>query len=234
MRFKYKIVITGGNGRFGSVLKKKYHSDKLLYPNKKQLNILSTKSIENYLIKKKPKILIHLAALSRPMRIHDNDISKSINLNIIGTSNIVRICSKLKIKLIYFSTTYVYEGKKGNYKETDPVLPINNYAWSKLGGESSVQMYKNSLILRVCMTEEPFIHKKAFSDLKTNFIFQKDVADILFKILNKKGIINVGGIIQTPYNFGKKYNKNIKKILAKKKLPLNPSMNINKLKKILT
>jgi dTDP-4-dehydrorhamnose reductase len=233
MRFKYKIVITGGNGRFGSVLKKKYHSDKLLYPNKKQLNILSTKSIENYLIKKKPKILIHLAALSRPMRIHDNDISKSINLNIIGTSNIVRICSKLKIKLIYFSTNYVYEGKKGNYKETDAVLPINNYAWSKLGGESSVQMYKNSLILRVCMTEEPFIHKKAFSNLKTNFIFQKDVADILFKILNKKGIINVGGIIQTPYNFGKKYNKNIKKILAKKGLPLNPSMNINKLRKIL-
>jgi len=234
MRFKYKIVITGGNGRFGSVLKKKYHSDKLLYPNKKQLNILSIKSIENYLIKKKPKILIHLAALSRPMKIHDNDISKSINVNIIGTSNIVRICSKLKIKLIYFSTNYVYEGKKGNYKETDPVLPINNYAWSKLGGESSVQMYKNSLILRVCMTEEPFIHKKAFSDLKTNFIFQKDVADILFKILNKKGIINVGGKIQSPYNFGKKYNKNIKKILAKKKLPLNPSMNINKLKKILT
>jgi dTDP-4-dehydrorhamnose reductase len=234
MRFKYKIVITGGNGRFGSVLKKKYHSDKLLYPNKKQLNILSIKSIENYLIKKKPKILIHLAALSRPMKIHDNDISKSININIIGTSNIVRICSKLKIKLIYFSTNYVYEGKKGNYKETDPVLPINNYAWSKLGGESSVQMYKNSLILRVCMTEEPFIHKKAFSDLKTNFIFQKDVADILFKILNKKGIINVGGKIQSPYNFGKKYNKNIKKILAKKKLPLNPSMNINKLKKILT
>lgn len=234
MRFKYKIVITGGSGRFGSVLKKKYHSDKLLYPNKKQLNILSTKSIENYLIKKKPKILIHLAALSRPMSIHDNDISKSINLNIIGTSNIVRVCSKLKIKLIYFSTNYVYEGKKGNYKETDAVLPINNYAWSKLGGECSVQMYKNSLILRVCMTEEPFIHKKAFLDLKTNFIFQKEVADILFKILNKKGIINVGGKIQSPYNFGKKYNKNIKKILAKKKLPLNPSMNINKLKKILT
>jgi dTDP-4-dehydrorhamnose reductase len=168
------------------------------------------------------------------MKIHDNDISKSININIIGTSNIVKICSKLKIKLIYFSTNYVYEGKKGNYKETDPVLPINNYAWSKLGGEASVQMYKNSLILRVCMTEEPFIHKKAFSDLKTNFIFQKDVADILFKILNKKGIINVGGNIQSPYNFGKKYNKNIKKILAKKKFPLNPSMNINKLKKILT
>ena len=236
MNLKYKIVITGGSGRFGSILQKKYQSNKLFYPKKSQLNILSTKSIEKYLKKTKPKILIHLAALSRPMNIHDNDISKSIDLNIIGTANIVKICSKLNIKLIYFSTNYVYEGKKGNYKETDPVLPVNNYAWSKLGGESSVQMYKNSLILRVCMTEEPFIHKTAFSDIQTNFIFHKEVANILFKILNYQGIINIGGKIQSPYNFGKKYNKNLKKILAKNKIknfPLKPSMNISELKKIL-
>ena len=236
MNLKYKIVITGGSGRFGNVLQKKHKSNKLLYPNRLQLNILSIKSIEKYLKKNKPKILIHLAALSRPMNIHNNNISKSIDLNIIGTANIVKVCSKLKIKLIYFSTNYVYEGKKGNYKENSPVLPVNNYAWSKLGGESSVQMYKNSLILRVCMTEEPFIHKTAFSDIQTNFIFHKEVANILFKILNYQGIINIGGKIQSPYNFGKKYNKNLKKILAKNKIknfPLKPSMNISKLKKII-
>jgi len=236
MNLKYKIVITGGSGRFGSILQKKYQSNKLFYPKKSQLNILSTKSIEKYLKKTKPKILIHLAALSRPMNIHDNDISKSIDLNIIGTANIVKICSKLNIKLIYFSTNYVYEGKKGNYKETDPLLPVNNYAWSKLGGESSVQMYKNSLILRVCMTEEPFIHKTAFSDIQTNFIFHKEVANILFKIVNYKGVINIGGKIQSPYNFGKEYSKNLKKTLAKNKIknfPLKPSMNISKLKKII-
>jgi dTDP-4-dehydrorhamnose reductase len=236
MNLKYKIVITGGNGRFGSILKKTYKSNKLFYPKKSHLNILSTKSIEKYLTKTKPKILIHLAALSRPMNIHDNNISKSIDLNVIGTANIVKVCSKLKIKLIYFSTNYVYQGKKGNYKETDPVLPINNYAWSKLGGESSVQMYKNSLILRVCMTEEPFIHKTAFSDIQTNFIYHKEVADILFKILNYRGIINIGGKIQSPYSFGKKYNKNLKKISIKNKIknfPIKPSMNISKLKKLL-
>jgi len=236
MNLKYKIVITGGSGRFGSILQKKYQSNKLFYPKKSQLNILSTKSIEKYLKKTKPKFLIHLAALSRPMNIHDNNISKSIDINVIGTANIVKICSKLKIKLVYFSTNYVYEGKKGNYKETDPVLPFNNYAWSKLGGESCVQMYKNSLILRVCMTEEPFIHKKAFSDIQTNFIFHKEVANILFKILNYKGIINIGGKTQSPYNFGKKYNKNLKKTLVKnqiKNFPLKPSMNISKLKKII-
>jgi dTDP-4-dehydrorhamnose reductase len=232
MNLKYKIVITGGSGRFGLILQKKYKSNKILYPNKSQLNILSTQSVEKYLKKNKAKVLIHLAALSRPMNIHNNNISKSIDLNIIGTANIVKVCSKLKVKLIYFSTNYIYQGKKGNYKETDPVLPVNNYAWSKLGGESSVQMYKNSLILRVCMTEEPFIHKKAFSNIKTNFIFHTEVANILFKILNLKGILNVGGKTQSPFDFGKKYNKNLKKTLAKKNFPLNPSMNISKLKKV--
>ena len=133
MKLNYKIVITGGNGRFGSILQKKYKSKKIWYPNKKELNILSTKSIEIYLKKIKPKILIHAAGLSRPMRMHEDNICKSIDLNIIGTANIVKICSRLKIKLIYLSTNYVYEGKNGNYREIDPVQPVNNYAWSKLG-----------------------------------------------------------------------------------------------------
>ena len=65
-----------------------------------------------YLKKNKPNYLIHLAGLSRPMKIHDIDISKSIDLNIIGTANIVKACSEKNIKLIYFSTNYVYPGSK--------------------------------------------------------------------------------------------------------------------------
>ena len=68
----------------------------------------------------------------------------------------------MKIKLVYISTGYVYPGKKGNYKETDPLRPWNNCGWSKLGGEASVQMYKNSLILRANISQSPFVHKKAF------------------------------------------------------------------------
>jgi len=232
-----KIVVTGGEGRFAKVLKKQNLNLNILYPSKKKLNILSEKSIEKYLYKNKPKYLIHCAGLSRPMSLHERQVVKSINLNIIGTSNIVKVCSKLKLKLIYFSTGYVYKGTKGNYKETDSVNPINSYAWSKLGGECAVKLYKNSLILRITMCEKPFMHKKAFSDVKTNFMFHEDLAKILPKLLNKKGIINVGGKTQTVYNFAKKFNPNLKKISAKKllrnKFPLNPSMNINKLKKII-
>ena len=148
---KKKIIFTGGTGRFVTEFKKVKSNFKVFYPDKKQLNILKINSIINYIKKKKPNYFIHCAGLSRPMSIHDKNLEKSVDLNIIGTANVVKACAKFKLKLIYFSTGYVYPGKKGNYKETDPVRPFNKYAWSKLGGESSVMLYDNSLILRLIM-----------------------------------------------------------------------------------
>ena len=234
---KKKIVITGGSGRFGTHLKQQKSKNILYFPNKQELNILNSKNISKYLKKIKPDVLIHLAGLSRPMIEHNVNIKRSIDLNIIGTANITKACSDLKIKLVYFSTNYVYPGVKGNYNEKDPVLPVNNYAWSKLGGEASVQLYKNSLILRVSMTEKPFIHDKAFGNVKTSFMFHDDVSKILFKVINKKGIINIGGKSQFIYDFAKKNNPNVKKIYLNKNLkkimPKDSSINISKLKKIL-
>ncbi len=233
---KKKILVTGGDGRFAQVLKKNNKKLNLFFATKKQCNILNLNSITSAVKKIKPKILIHCAGLSRPMKIHQRNISKSIDLNIIGTANITKICKKYNIKLIYFSTGYVYEGTKGNYSEYDPVKPFNNYALSKFGGECAVSMYKNSLILRITMTEKPFSHKKAYSNLKSNFMFHEELVEILPKIINQKGVLNVGGKSQSVYSFAKKNNKNVKKVKAKKtiSLPLNQTMSLKKLKKIIT
>ena len=232
-----KVIFTGGSGRFGKVFKEKTKIKNIFFPNKKELNILDVNSIIKYLSKKKPKILIHAAGLSRPMEIHDKDINSSIDKNIIGTCNIVKVCKKLKIKLVYLSTAYVYPGFKGNYKETDTLLPYNNYAWSKLGGECAVQMYKNSLILRVCMTEKPFVHRYAFKDLITNFIFHDEVVKMFPELIKEKGIINLGGKTKSVYNFAKKFNKKVKgvksKVLLGKNIPLKHSMNLKKLYKVI-
>ncbi len=230
---KRKIVVTGGTGRFAQILKKIKSNYIMLYPTKNELDIRNYNKIKSYIRKKKPKIVIHLAGLSRPMSVHEKNVSKSVFLNIIGTANLVRVCSEQNIKMVYFSTSYVYPGTKGNYKESDPILPWNNYAWSKLGGECAVKMYKNSLIIRACMTEKPFIHKKAFSNVKLNFAFHEDIAKILFKVVNKKGILNIGGKTQTVYNFAKKFDSKIKKIRSTGQFPLNPYMNLSKLKKII-
>ena len=113
-----KIVITGGEGRFAKTLKNSNTNLNIFFPNKKELDILSLSSINNYLKKVRPKYLLHAAGLSRPMEIHDKKISKSIDLNIV-VPNVVKVCEKYKIKLIYFSTNYVYPGHKGRYKETE-------------------------------------------------------------------------------------------------------------------
>ena len=232
-----KIVFTGGSGRFAREFKKIKSKFKIYFPNKKKLNIENLTSIKKYLKKIKPDYFIHCAALSRPMSIHEKNISRSISINIIGTSNVVKACEERNIKLIYFSTNYVYPGNKGNYRENDPIFPINNYAISKLGGECAVRLYKNSLILRISMTEKPFVHEFAFNDVEMNFMYHDEFAKILLKLINEKGIINVGGKTQTVYNFVKKMQKNIKPIsgrkMINKKFPLKQSMNLSKLQKIL-
>ena len=138
--------------------------------------------------------------------------------------------------MIYFSTNYVYPGNKGNYRENDALNPVNNYAWSKLGGEASVKLYENSLILRLSMTEFPFVHDKAFKDAKNNFLYRKDVIKILPKLLDEKGVINIGSNkSESIYSFAKKTQPNVKPISVKsvKNFPVNSSVNINKLQKFL-
>ena len=217
--YKNRIVFTGGTGRFANSFKAQESNSnfKFFFPKKTELNILNVNLIKKYLTKVKPKYLIHLAGLSRPMSIHNKDIVQSIDKNIIGTANVTKVCAKLKIKLIYISTCYIYPGQKGNYSEGSPIKPINNYAWSKLGGECSVMLYKNSLILRTSVTEKPFVHKSAFYDFKTNFIFHEDLVMKILKLINQKGLINIGGKSQSVYNFVKKYNKN-KAIISKKRI----------------
>ena len=228
-----KILVTGGDGRLASELKKTKTKYKLIFCNKKTFNILSTNSIKKNLKKFQPDIIFHLAGLSRPMKMHDKNISKSIELNIIGTCNLVVECFKKNIKLIYFSTNYLYPGPRGNYREDDPILPWNNYGWSKLGGESAVQMYNNSLILRCSITEYPFRHKKAFSDVKNNFIYHKDFIPLLFRLIKKKGVYNIGGKSRSIYNFAKKDNNKIKKIKSRGMMPLRLDMNLSKLNSII-
>ena len=230
-----KILVTGGEGRFSKVLRRNNKKLNLIFKSKKELDILNYNSLQKIVKKIRPKIILHTAGLSRPMNIHEKNISKSIDLNIVGTCNVVKICKKNNIKLIYFSTGYVYEGTKGNYKEDDPVKPFNNYGLSKLAGECAVQMYKNSLILRITMTEKPFAYKRAYTNLKTNFMFHEDLVNYLPKLINKRGIINVGGKPQSVFKFARKFDKKVKAIKASRfvKLPLNQTMNINLLKKLI-
>ena len=151
---------------------------------------------------------------------------------------------KHNIKLVYISTDYVYPGTDGDYNEDDALSPfignsdgVTKYGWSKLGGECAVRMYDNSLILRTCICDYPFPHRQALTDVKKSLMYNFEAARIILKLLNEKGVINLGGDSQSVYDFASKKNTRIKKITRQdvKDVCIAPdtSMNTSKLKEIL-
>ena len=231
------ILISGGKGKFAKALIKVNRKYKILAPTKNQMNILSQSSISNYISKKKIDYFVHAAAFTTPMMQHRIQMKKSIETNIIGSANVAVSCMKKGVKLIYISTNFVYPGKKGAAKEDDYLYPVNEYGWSKLGGESAMHIYKNTLVLRICMTDDFFPHKFAFTNYSTSFLKKTEAAKIILKLLNKRGIINIGGKKQSAYDFAKIINsKVLKKKLNKKDSKLlgkDTSLNLTKLKNII-
>ena len=239
-----KVLITGGDGNLASELKRTATKKNVIAPSKYEMDITNNQSISSFLNKFSPNYLIHAAAFTRPMNKHQIFPEKSIEVNIIGTSNIALNCLKRNIKLIYISTDYVYPGVKGNFSEDDSLSPysevndgVSKYGWSKLGGECAVRIMENSLIIRACICEYPFPHPRALTDVKKSLIYIKDAAPIIWKLIDEIGVINLGGNPQSVYNFAKVDNKEVLPIknseILDVKLAPNTTMDISKLKKIL-
>ena len=228
-----KILISGGGGNLAKEILNKDSPHNIISISKEKLNVCDLDSIEYAISEIKPDIFIHTAALTRPMVKHIESPDVSIKNNIIGTSNVVLACIKYNVKLIYISTDYVYPCTEGNYSEEDPLLPVNEYAWSKLGGECAVKLYNNSLILRMALCQKPFPHPKALVDIKKSYLYMDEAADIILKLINEQGIINVGGETMSPFEFIKQSNPNIEKISLKDvgdvKMGRDSSMNTTKM-----
>jgi len=232
-----RILISGGGGKFAQSVLKQRGENIVFAPPRSRMDITQLEDIEAAIEIYKPDIFLHAAAYTRPMSKHRKNPDLSIQNNIIGTCNVVLACIKHDIKLIYMSTDYVYPGTTGDYKEEDPLLPINDYAWTKLGGECAVRLYKNSLVLRACMTERPFVHDKALVDSKKSLMYIDEAAEICLKLLDETGIINMGGEPTNSYEFIKHERPNIEKIYRKDILDVNmaedSTMNLDKMKESL-
>jgi len=231
-----RILISGGEGNLNKKLRESSSGNILHIPTQLEMDITKIDEVEKTIKDFSPTHFIHTAAITRPMSIHEQNPSISIETNIVGTANIALMCLKHKIKLIYTSTDYVYNGTVGNYSETDGVNPFTSYGWSKLGGECSVKMCPNHLILRLAMCEKPFPHSKALVDMIKSPIYVDEVAKIILQLIDESGVINVGGKAQSVFDFVREENPNIDKISLSEvgdvNMASNCSMNITKLNRL--
>jgi dTDP-4-dehydrorhamnose reductase len=154
-------------------------------------------------------------------------------VNIKGTANIALACLQRKTRLVYLSTDYIYKGDKGNYSEKDEIAPFNLYAWTKLGGESSVMAVPDHLIIRTSFGAEQFEYDAAFTDKWTS----KDYVDVIApQVLEAArspltGLLNIGSERRSMYEYAKIRNPDVKATKIRDsahKSPADTSLNLDR------
>jgi dTDP-4-dehydrorhamnose reductase len=91
------------------------------------------------LVKKiKPDAVIDTAALHN-VDYCETHREEAWKVNVEGTRNIADACKETDAKMIFVSTDYVFDGKKGFYNEKDAPNPLHYYAKTKLEGEKAVR-----------------------------------------------------------------------------------------------
>jgi dTDP-4-dehydrorhamnose reductase len=228
--------LTGGNGLLGTTFKK-LRPD-IIYTDIEDFDITDYRQMKSWFEPDGFDLMIHCAAFTSPPLI-DKDPIKAIEANIIGTANVVKLCKEHSARLIYVCTDYVFKGDKGNYKEDDPVYPVNKYAWSKLGGECAVRLYDKSLIIRTTFGPNVFPYEKAFVDQWTSRESVSAIAMKISKLIDKDitGVLHVGGSRKTVFEFAKSLDetKDIKELSINDVnfvVPVDTSLNCDKYNEI--
>lgn len=224
-----KVLFTGGGGLLGSEFKKILPD--IYYATRQDFNVTDYGQMDDFLAKGSWSMIVHAAAFTSPPKI-DKDPLLAIDANIIGTANVVKLCMKYGIKLVYICTDYVFKGDRGMYREDDPVYPVNKYAWSKLGGECAVRMYDNSIIIRTTFGPNVFPYEKAFVDQWTSRESVSRTARMIAELLDKDftGTVHVGGKRKSVFEYAKSLDpgKDIKELSIQEinfKVPADTSMN---------
>lgn len=148
-----RIAITGGNGQLGQafhlLLKHDEHFEFKCF-TKEDWDIVDPKASLKIIEEFKPDILINTAAYTAVDQAEE-DWKKVSEINTLAPSLLAQICYQKGIKLIHFSSDYVFDGSEmREYLESDPTKPLNSYGISKSESEKVVMaIAPETLIIRV-------------------------------------------------------------------------------------
>tara|TARA_R110000868_G_scaffold16881_4_gene74856 strand:- start:159 stop:881 length:723 start_codon:yes stop_codon:yes gene_type:complete len=165
---------------------------------------------------------------------YSNDKEVHWNVNYKSVVRLTDFCTKNNIKLIHISTDYVYTNSESMASEDSvPVHGDNWYSYTKLLGDSYVQLHPQHLVLRETHKETPFKYPGAWINQVGNFDYIDTIAKIVIDLTNHdaKGLYNVGTELKNMLELATRTRSNVIPILSQQsKIPTDVSMNITKLK----
>ena len=136
-----KVLVTGYNGQLGYDVVKQLKNRQIecIGVDIDDFDLTDNNSVSNYIMEYQPTVVVHCAAYTAVDRSED-DKELSFAVNVIGTENIARVCSKINAKMVYISTDYVFDGEGDQPFEIDsPKFPKGQYGLTKSLGEDKVQ-----------------------------------------------------------------------------------------------
>jgi dTDP-4-dehydrorhamnose reductase len=230
------IVVTGGSGLLGAtvVLQARslgrevvglYHGHALQIPGvgMRQVNLIDFAATRELLLELRPRTIIHCAAATNLdwCEAHPEEAEK---LNVDASSLLAEIARDLNAQFVYISTDAVFDGKRGNYSETDEPCPLSVYARTKLSGEHAVlERHGSTLIVRINIygwnvqqklsLGEWFLKQlqeekevPGFTDVTFCPTLVNDLAEVLLRMLDRglSGLYHVAGSERiSKYEFGR-------------------------------
>lgn len=196
-----KILITGAGGRLGAALMREYQRKfEVTGFNHAQLDLSNPDQIRERIGTASFDVLINAAAFTS-VDLCETQRDQAFQINAEAPRVLAEICRHKDVKLIHFSTDYVFDGKKrAPYTEEDEANPISVYGESKLAGEKNVLAAEGPhLVVRVSWVFGPdrpsFIDgliKRAQENDQVDAIANKfstptytqDIAEMLGRILD--------------------------------------------------
>ena len=220
-------LMTGGTGQLGQEILK---LDPTIHaPSRARMDVTYYEAVERELYYSMPDTVLHLAAETDCL-MHNGQPELGIKNNIIGTANVTLACLQFKIRLVYVSTDYVYQGS-GPHKEDEPVRPPYNFGWSKLGGECSVITHPNSLILRLSFGPRPFPWNKVYEGQYNSKLYVDEMAALVLKATKSQatGIMNLGGPVTTLEQYARRTKPEIETFECPSWVPKDTSLDITRM-----
>jgi dTDP-4-dehydrorhamnose reductase len=138
-----KLVIIGSKGMLGQDLVKVFDRDmnwEVFGYDRESIDITSEESLRKIIEQDQPSVVINASAYNAVDRCETDEIEYELakKINGYGPGILAKIGEEKNIPIVHYSSDYVFDGEKGEYKEDDKPNPISNYGRSKLLGEEEV------------------------------------------------------------------------------------------------
>ncbi len=143
-----KILILGGSGQLartiGSLVEGAIFASRT---SEIKLDLTRNETIYQRLSKIDPDLIVNASGMTGVDQCEQNTRDAYL-VNGLSVKEVTKFCRDRRIRLIHFSTDYVFDGENGNYMENSTPNPINYYGLSKLIGDSYALSYDDSLVIR--------------------------------------------------------------------------------------